>query len=150
MTCAIMLSVLALLVPQHAAAAKNDSVWLVNGDRITCDIKTLERGRLRVSTDNMGTVQLDWEDIVRMSSPDDYIIELADGERFLGSLIDSGQDGQLRVVLATGSVLLNMADVVWIYPVKEGTLTDLWDGHVSVGLDYTKANNSSTFSGSFG
>jgi len=149
-TCIILLSVLVLLVPLHAAAAKNDFVWLVNGDRITCDIKTLERGRLRVSTDSMGTVQLEWDDIVRMSSADEYIIELTNGERFLGSLVDSGQDGQLRVLLAGGEVLLNMADVVWIDPAKEGTLTDLWDGHVSVGLDYTKANNSSTFSGSFG
>lgn len=145
----MFLSALALLLPQYAVAAKDDFVWLVNGDRITCDIKTLERGRLRVSTDSMGTVQLDWDDVVRLTSPDEYIIELASGERFMGSLIDSERDGQIRVLLAGEEVLLNMTDVVWIDPVQQGTLTDRWDGNIRAGVDYTKANNSSTFSGGF-
>ena len=145
----VLLSALTLFLPQHAAAAKNDFVWLVNGDRITCDIKSLERGRLRVGTDSMGTVLLDWEDVVRLSSPDEYVVELASGERFRGTLTDPGTEGQIGVLLANEETVLNMADVVWIDPVKEGTFTDLWDGNVRVGLDYTKANNSSTFSGSF-
>ncbi len=145
----VLLSALAVLPPQDAVAAKDDFVWLVNGDRITCDIKALERGRLRVSADSTGTVQLDWDDVVRMTSSDEYIIEPAGGERFTGSLIDSEPDGQIRVPLGSEEVLLNMTDVVWIDPVQQGTLTDRWDGNIRAGLDYTKANNSSTFNGDF-
>ena len=55
---ALALGCLALLaVP--AWAQKTDVVTLVNGDTLTCEIKLLERGRLQVSTDHMGTVNIE-------------------------------------------------------------------------------------------
>ncbi|MFQ5936542.1 MAG: hypothetical protein ACE5LB_09050 [Acidiferrobacterales bacterium] len=43
-------------------AAKTDKVELMNGDVITCEIKSLQRGVLRVSTDSMGTLDIEWEE----------------------------------------------------------------------------------------
>ena len=42
-------------VREAFAAAKTDVVELVNGDRITCEIKKLDRGKLSVKTDGLGT-----------------------------------------------------------------------------------------------
>ena len=41
------------------ARDKTDVVIMMNGDALTCEIKELERARLRVSTDSMGTVQIE-------------------------------------------------------------------------------------------
>ena len=51
---------LLLLMPvcQAVAAPKTDVVVLKNGDKITGEVKTLERGRLEFSTDSMGTVYI--------------------------------------------------------------------------------------------
>ena len=44
-----------------AQAAKTDIVVLINGNDVTGEIKSLEFGELRYSTDSMGTVSIEWE-----------------------------------------------------------------------------------------
>jgi len=46
----------ALLPPAAAAAQKTDTVVMGNGDRVTCEIKKLDRGILEASTDSWGTL----------------------------------------------------------------------------------------------
>ena len=67
------------ILPLAAMAAKTDVVILVNGNAVTGEVKSLEFGSLRYSTDSMGTVNIDWEDIVSVTSQQDLQIELADG-----------------------------------------------------------------------
>ena len=145
----LALLVILFLSPQSALAQRTGTVVLLNGDRLTCDIRELERNRLRVSTDSMGSVRIDWNDVLRLSSPEPFIIELVDGSRIRGSLVDSGVDRVLMVEAAGESFPLEMSDVVRIDEVMEGAITDRWDGQVSVGVNYTQANNTRSFSGAF-
>ena len=69
--------------PVHAD--KTDIVILANGDAVTGEIKGLEFGSLRYSTDSMGTVSIDWEDITSVQSDQSLQIELTDGRRYFGS-----------------------------------------------------------------
>ena len=57
-----LMACLALLSASTAAAPaqKTDVVTFTNGDQITCDIKELVHGRLRVKTDTMETVYVRW------------------------------------------------------------------------------------------
>ena len=59
---------LALLFSPLARAEKTDIVVLKNGDKITGEVKGLERGKLEFSTDSMGTVSIEWEDIQEILS----------------------------------------------------------------------------------
>jgi len=43
------------------AQGKTDVVTLANGDRITGEVKRLDRGRLEFSTDDAGTLYLEWD-----------------------------------------------------------------------------------------
>lgn len=52
-----------------SAHPKTDVVVLANGDRITCEIKTLARGRLTVKTDAFGTVSIKWDHVARRRRP---------------------------------------------------------------------------------
>ena len=54
--CAILGALLCVFATPALARDKTDIVYLRNGDRVTCEIKRLERGRLEVSTNGMGTV----------------------------------------------------------------------------------------------
>ena len=45
------------------AQGRTDVVTLPNGDRITGEIKRLERGRLEFKTDDAGTLYLEWDKI---------------------------------------------------------------------------------------
>lgn len=141
-----------------ALAEKTDIVYLRNGDRVTCEIKRLERGRLEVKTDGMGTVYIEWDDIERLTSKERYVVELEDGTRFEGTLADT--DTQARLLLrkegpadATGDVqdqLLDMQNVVWLDPLKlDAKRINRWDGSLSAGFDATKANSDTSLSASF-
>jgi putative salt-induced outer membrane protein YdiY len=137
-----------------ALADKTDIIHLKNGDRVTCEIKQLERGRLKVSTDSMSTVYIEWKDILRISSKELYVVEMQDGSRLQGTLSATDAGGQLRLHDAESGIgveqLVSMADVVWLDPLKLDTnRIKRWDGSVSAGFDTTKANNDTSLSASF-
>jgi putative salt-induced outer membrane protein YdiY len=146
----VAVALLALFASSHALAAKTDVVYLANGDRLTCEIKSLERGQLKVSTDSMGTVYLEWDDVLHVSSPAQFIVERADGRRARGTLESTEAERELLVRYRDRQRVLDMQEVVRIDPLKlEGSITDRWDGSVSLGLDVAKTNNDRSFSGTF-
>lgn len=143
-----------------ALADKTDVVHLRNGDRVTCEIKKLERGQLKVSTDSMGTIYIEWKDVVGVTSKELYVIEMQDGSRVQGTLAETDTEGQLLLrgggttgEAAAGSVedqSVSMAKVVWLDPLKlDEQIIKRWDGSVSAGFDATKANNDTSLSASF-
>src|SRR5262249_35811339 len=76
---------LALSVPA-VAAPKTDTVILINGDRLTCEIKKLQQARLTVSTDPLGTASVHWGEVAAVTSPRDFEVTVRTGDRFYGSL----------------------------------------------------------------
>ena len=56
----IQITVLYVLTAMPAHAEKTDIVVLANGNIVTGEVKSLEFGTLRYSTDSMGTVKIDW------------------------------------------------------------------------------------------
>ncbi len=145
------LALLAGSVP--ALADKTDIVQLRNGDRVTCEIKKLERGQLKVSTDSMGTLYIEWKDVVRVTSKELYVIEKQDGSRLQGTLAEADTDGKLLLRDGNGAGedrQVAMASVVWLDPLKlDEQIIKRWDGSVSAGFDATKANNDTSLSASF-
>jgi len=146
---------LALLTWSGSALAdKTDVIELRNGDRVTCEIKNLERGRLKVSTDSMGTVYIEWKDILRVSSKELYVVEMQDGRRLEGTLAETDAEGQLLLRARDKGdgeeQLVGMDKVVWLDPLKlDEHLVRRWDGSVSAGFDATKANSDTSLSASF-
>ena len=50
-----------------ALAAKIDTVVLENGNLVTGEIKELQQGKLKYSTDSMGTVYIEWDEIEKIT-----------------------------------------------------------------------------------
>ena len=57
------------------AAVKTDVVEMLNGNRITCEVRKLERGKLTVKTDGIGTISIEWDDVVHVASATNYEVE---------------------------------------------------------------------------
>ena len=130
---------LLVLTGRFEAQGKADIVIMTNGDTVTCEIKELVRGRLRVSTDSMGTMQIEWEDVRQITSSATFEVELDSGERFIGTFQATPQPGRLSVVADTGTTVHDHLTVVRITP-----MGDSWwgrfDGSLDVGFSFTKAN----------
>lgn len=136
----ILCAFLLLLVHPLAWAAKTDIVVLKNGDRVTGEVKTLERGKLTFSTDTMGTVYIDWEDIEQVFSSVGQAIELTNGQRFYGPLAKSESEEMMTVKTEHGPVGLSTSDIVAMYPV-EATFWDRLDVSADLGFSWDKASD---------
>lgn len=121
-----------------ARAQKTDSITLVNGDRLTCEIKLLEKGRLQVSTDDLGTVYIEWDKIASVTTPRSFRVETSGGLRLLGRLA-TNEPGHLDVIQETGPVSVDLLDVVYIFPVGRSFWRRL-DGAVDLGMSYTQSS----------
>jgi hypothetical protein len=61
-------------------------VFRRNGDRITCEIESLERGMLIVKTDSTSTVQIKWPYVESIRGRFLFTVEDTQGQLFVGSL----------------------------------------------------------------
>jgi hypothetical protein len=135
---AITLLILATVQRAADAAQKTDVVELKNGDRITCEIKKLDRGKLTVKTDGIGTLSIEWDDVARVTSTTIYDVELVDGSRVYGAL-ERADAGGVDVAGAMGQTHLLLADVVRVTPLG-GTFWRRLDGSMNGGFSFTEAN----------
>lgn len=126
-----------------ALAQKTDVVKLVNGDTLTCEVRSLDRGRLQVKTDHLGTVNIEWDKVVGLSAKRIFRVETADGRRLLGHLATT-TPRQLDIVEAAGTTSVPAMDVVFIVPIESGFWAKL-DGSLNVGLSYTQSSGIAQF-----
>jgi len=127
-----------LLTPIPVAAQKTDVVILRNGDRITGEIKQLALGRLTYSTDDMGTLSVEWEKIVQIISRDYFQVETQVGLRYFGMLL-AADEGFVVVGDDLVRDSLAIARIVRIDPIKI-SVWDRFNGHLDVGFSYQQAN----------
>jgi uncharacterized protein DUF481 len=123
-----------LLSAGVAQAQKTDSVWIRNGDRITGEVKSLYRALLKYSTDDLGTISVEWDKVVRISSRATFEVQLSSGQKYFGNL-GLAPNGWV----ALGADTLSLSDIVRITPIK-GKLLSRIDGYLDLGFSYQKAN----------
>ena len=68
-------------------ADRTDIIYMQNGDRITGEIKKLERGRLEYKTDDMKTLEVEWLKIDFIQSVHVFDMESVSGHRAHGQLV---------------------------------------------------------------
>jgi hypothetical protein len=102
-------------LPAQAADRDNtDVVVLKNGDRVTGEIEQLEYGLVRLSTDDMGTINIEWGAIASIDSKYVFDVQVVGGLRHSG-LIGTSDDGSELVIRDEGSGRsVAVADVVRI------------------------------------
>lgn len=132
-------AILALAASTAAAAPKTDVIILNNGDRLTVEIKGLARGRLTVKTDALGTPKVDWGDVIGLVSNRSYEIEVADGRRFYGSLVEGAKNHVLIRGLIGNPTDLVLLDIVRMTPLGSGFWSRL-DGGLDAGFNFTSAS----------
>jgi hypothetical protein len=108
---ALATCVVLLLGRPLMAADKVDVIHLKNGDRLTCEIKKLDRSILTIGTDPLGNASVHWGEVVDLTSPRKFDVQLASGEHDLGSLLTSPRlEGGSNTTLA-------LADVIRLAPI---------------------------------
>lgn len=127
------------------AKSDDDVVVLKNGDRITGDIKGLQRGELRIKADYMAeAVRLDWARVERIESKSTFIISLVDGKLFTSGMrmMPSNSDHAPNFIIGPpgSAVRVQQLEVIRIVPVDPGFWKRL-EGSIDFGFSFTSGND---------
>jgi Protein of unknown function, DUF481 len=129
------------------AAPKTDILVFRNGDRLTGEVKGLERGKLSFKTDATGTISVEWDKVASLQTEQYLQVELSDGRRHFGRASQEQPEGKLKLRVGSGSNVREMplAEVVGIAPIELGGFFARLDGYVTAGYDYTKSSSVQQF-----
>lgn len=120
----------------HARAARTDVVVRENGDAVAGEIKSLDFGELSSSTDSMGTVSIEWEEVQSLERDQALQIEITTGTRYFGNLVPASREGMLAVGRGENVTELEILNIGRITPID--TDERFWqrmEGSVSFGFD---------------
>jgi hypothetical protein len=128
----------ALAPPLVLAAPKVDVVVLQNGTRVVGEIRSMRKGRLEVKTDDMGTLQIEWGNVVQVTAPEFFEVEDMDGALYFGALRPGRAAGALDVFSDWGESSVLLGRVARVELVKSGFWAR-FRGSIDVGASYTSA-----------
>lgn len=131
---------LILVAWESAWSADTDVVIFDNGDRLTGELKSLQRGKLKFKTDATGTISIEWDKVAYLRSDQNVQVDTTSGKRYLGHLVATQDSDTVAVVTPGGSVELDAMSVVMLAPIEERGINRL-DGNVTAGYNFTKASS---------
>jgi hypothetical protein len=139
--CRRALLAVALLAPgAPLLAQKTDVIVLVNGDRVTGEIKTYASGRLTVDTSHSSWIKVKWSLIASISSDKQFDVETIDGLHHYGALAPSDPPGKLTIVSGPETITVPFFDVFGLAPVYQ-RFWKRWEGSLDLGFNYTQSSN---------
>jgi hypothetical protein len=127
------------------AKRKDDLVVMANGDRFTGEIRKLEQGILYFKASYMLVpVQLDWAQVERLESQDQFFITLKTGKRYTGVIEKTGgkeaTGKALRLDTHGKAMRIEAMDVIGIQQSEESFWSQL-NGSIDYGLSYTSGHS---------
>ena len=139
-TFAAVLGLSFALAASPALAAKTDVVVLQNGDHLTGEVQQLERGRLQLKTDDLGTVEIEWDKVASVSAAAPFDVEDLRGRRYMGSLAPGSAAGQMQIAWTGTTETVEHGLVVRIRRLNKSFWGRL-NGSLDVGASYTSASS---------
>ena len=140
----IFLLLSALCCYGNNVRTKTDVVYFRNGDKITCEIKSLTQGQLTLKPDYTAqSFVVDWNKVARIESHQQFVITDPDGEYYIGSISGNADDHTVTIVGVNKSTLPQNS-VVDIEQLGTSFVKRL-SGAISIGLSLTQSNSQKTF-----
>jgi hypothetical protein len=143
----VLTGFLLLVALPLSAREKSDVLVMRNGDRLTCEIKSLESDTLAIGLDYAaGTISINWGKVDHIESKQLFLVKTQDGIVYSGSLSTPATPGarptKIEVVKgATEKVELDKTHVIHI----EETDLSFWrrfNGQIGLNSIYSKGNQS--------
>jgi Protein of unknown function, DUF481 len=122
---------------------KTDIVYMRNGDKITCEVKSLNQGQLSINPDYTATsFTVDWQKVARIESSQQFVITDPNGTFYVGSLTGDPEKHTVTIV-SPEKATLSQTSVVEIAELGKSFVKRL-SGNVNVGTSIAQSNTQST------
>jgi len=129
-----------LCSPHFLSAQYADIITTKVGGKVIGEIKKFERGLLEIKTDEMSTLNIEWDMISSIQSTKLYDIETYWGEHFFGSLEPTEETGNVKIIIEIDYVMLSLDDIVALHPLE----SKFWSrikGYLDAGFSYQTADS---------
>jgi hypothetical protein len=114
-------------------------IVLLNGDRITGEVRQMRQGKVEVKTDDAGTLSIKWDKVASVTTAASYDVTMRDSRRLFGRLRPAAA-GSLDLVADNGSVTtIGLAEIVWFARIKD-TFWSRFEGSLDLGGSYTRSS----------
>ena len=149
MSLSVLLSLAACFAYPAFAREKTDVLVMKNGDRITCAVKTLEAGVLKVDLDYVdGAISIDWLKVARLESKFLFLVQLQDGSIYSGKVVNppatEGAPVKIEIRTEEESVVVDKSTVVGMTQTSE-TFVQRLSGKITLGGSHSKGNNATQY-----
>lgn len=147
---ALSLAAMFCLVLPLKGREKSDVIVMRNGDKITCEIKSLTSNTLYISVDYiLNTISVDWTKVDHLESTQLFLVKTQDGTVYKGVLsipkTQNKRPVQIEIVEAPEKkVAMERTQVVDV----NQTSTNIWqrfNSEIGLGSTYTKGNQSTQY-----
>jgi hypothetical protein len=133
-----------LVLASYSAVAGTDVVEFSNGDRLTGEAKSLDRGRLQFDTDATGVISIEWTEVAFLKVDDSIQVETQNGDRLFGPLRRGDAAREIIIETKQGTTTIQNELVVAIDQIDDAGFRNI-DLNVSVGYNFTNASNITQF-----
>ena len=147
----ILLACFFLLVASPLfAREKSDVLVMRNGDRLTCEIKSLDSDTLAISLDYAaGTVSINWGKVDHIESKQLFLVKTQDGSVYSGSLATVASPGArpTKIEVFEASTRKVELDKTYVIHMVETDLS-FWrrfNGEIGLSSIYNKGNQSAQY-----
>lgn len=142
----LALHIILLVSVSYAFAQKSDTITLYNGDRITCEVRSLTKGKLYVKTSDMGKVYIKWVRIAHIETIEQFEITLEDHSTYFGEF-SKGAEGSEGVSLVKFGIFQEFIPLIEITSLTQIN-ANFWkqlNGTIDAGYNYTNGNDNLQF-----
>ena len=147
----ILLIAVVCLESQAFSRDKTDILVMKNGDRITCEVKSIDGGVLRADLDYVdGTLAIDWNNVARLESQALFLVQLQDGSVYSGRVITPATIGGIPLKLeirendTQESLTVDKSQVVRMTQTSDSFLRR-FSGSLTIGALYSKGNSTTQY-----
>lgn len=135
-----------------SSTALADQLTLKNGDRVSGQIVKSADGKVTVKTEFMGTVEIAWDAIEKLTSDKTVYLTLKDEQTVVGTISADGEQYEVqtkesgKVSLAKASIAALRSEAEYnswkaeVDRLKNPGLLDLWTESLDVGYSLTRGN----------
>ena len=137
-----------LAVSPLYAREKSDVIVMRNGDKITCEVKSLNSNTLYISVDYiLNTISVDWTKVDHIDSSQLFLVKTQGGIVYRGSLATPASPAQrplqIQVVESSEKAVTFERSKVTELNETSADFWQRWNGQLGSGYSYTKGNESS-------
>ncbi|HKM67908.1 MAG TPA: DUF481 domain-containing protein [Candidatus Acidoferrum sp.] len=145
----VLCAALVVAVPL-LAREKSDVIIMKNGDRITCEIKSLASDTLYISIDYiLGTSSVEWIKVDHVESKQLFIVKTQDGIVYSGTLSTPVSSGERPIKIqilepSDSKIEVDKSQIIKMDQTSS-TIWQRFNGDIGLGVIYSKGNQSTQY-----